>query len=282
MGEDVRVALAPDFDIEGIKNTTRTRRRKRWWSTSTAVHLPARLRGLSGDELDLTGNVGDLADARIADPLRHCKTGCSNLWHRRLPHSRSHRWRRDSTIILQTMQSKTTLHLFHRRSGRLAGWLGYTSNGRGRLAMPQALHRGRTMTKAAAELHRSLSAALSHIACGSWRRGQSQARANADDRRCGRLFGRGMRSIGKYRWVRRLVTMIERSDMYALLVDGTARAIAEGGGIRDIIGRMTLLKGYAKDLLADLAGEVVLIDPMHPPRKNSALVNANCAKSVKS
>jgi 16S rRNA (guanine1516-N2)-methyltransferase len=42
--------------------------------------------------------------------------------------------------------------------------------------------------------------------------------------------------------------------------------------LRDIIGRMTLLKGDAKDLLPGLDGEAILIDPMHPERKNSALV----------
>jgi 16S rRNA (guanine1516-N2)-methyltransferase len=69
------------------------------------------------------------------------------------------------------------------------------------------------------------------------------------------------------------VTMIERSDkMHALLVDGMDRAAKEGGELRDIIGRMTLLKGDAKDLLPGLDGEAILIDPMHPERKNSALV----------
>lgn len=69
------------------------------------------------------------------------------------------------------------------------------------------------------------------------------------------------------------VIMIERSDkMHALLVEGMKRAEQEGGDFRDIIGRMTLLKGDAKDLLPELVGEAILIDPMHPPRKNSALV----------
>ena len=69
------------------------------------------------------------------------------------------------------------------------------------------------------------------------------------------------------------VTMIERSEkMHALLADGMKRAAQEGGAYRDIIERMTLLKGDAKDLLPELAGEAILIDPMHPPRKSSALV----------
>ncbi|MEP5152267.1 class I SAM-dependent methyltransferase [Planktotalea sp.] len=69
------------------------------------------------------------------------------------------------------------------------------------------------------------------------------------------------------------VTMIERSaEMHALLQDGMTRAVEEGGGFADILGRMTLLHGDAKDLLPDLNGDAILIDPMHPPRKNSALV----------
>ncbi len=67
------------------------------------------------------------------------------------------------------------------------------------------------------------------------------------------------------------VTMIERSDhMHGLLAEALARAA--DSPIADIIARMTLLHGDAKDLLADLNPEVVLVDPMHPPRSKSALV----------
>ena len=69
------------------------------------------------------------------------------------------------------------------------------------------------------------------------------------------------------------VTLIERSEkMHALLAQGMERAAREGGQLREIIGRMTLLKGDALDLIPELAGEAILIDPMHPERKNSALV----------
>ena len=69
------------------------------------------------------------------------------------------------------------------------------------------------------------------------------------------------------------VTLIERSEkMHALLADGMKRAAKEGGDFREIIDRMTLVKGDAKDLLPELHGEAILIDPMHPPRKSSALV----------
>lgn len=69
------------------------------------------------------------------------------------------------------------------------------------------------------------------------------------------------------------VTMIERSsEMHVLLEQGMKRAAAEGGQLREIIGRMTLMKGDAKDLIPELSNEAILIDPMHPPRKKSALV----------
>lgn len=69
------------------------------------------------------------------------------------------------------------------------------------------------------------------------------------------------------------VTLIERSaTMHALLTDGMARAENAGGEFAEIIARMTLLHGDAKDLIPTLNGEAILIDPMHPPRHNSALV----------
>lgn len=73
------------------------------------------------------------------------------------------------------------------------------------------------------------------------------------------------------------VVLIERSEqMHRLLAEGLKRAALEGGEFRDIVARMTLMKGDAKDLLPDLStqlsAEAILIDPMHPARKNSALV----------
>lgn len=67
------------------------------------------------------------------------------------------------------------------------------------------------------------------------------------------------------------VTLIERSEqMHALLADALARAA--DSDVAEIIARMTLLQGDAKDLLPDLSPEVVLVDPMHPERNKSALV----------
>ena len=69
------------------------------------------------------------------------------------------------------------------------------------------------------------------------------------------------------------VTLIERSPkMHRLLSEGMERARLAGGEVAEVISRMTLLHGDAKELLKDLSPEVVLVDPMHPPRKNSALV----------
>ncbi len=67
------------------------------------------------------------------------------------------------------------------------------------------------------------------------------------------------------------VTLIERSEpMHALLAAALERA--RGSELAEIIERMDLLHGDAKALLPALKPEVVLVDPMHPPRGNSALV----------
>ena len=69
------------------------------------------------------------------------------------------------------------------------------------------------------------------------------------------------------------VTLIERSPhIHGLLEEGMARAMKAGGDVAQAIGRMTLLLGVSKNLLPTLSPEVVLVDPMHPPRRNSALV----------
>ncbi|NOX73158.1 MAG: class I SAM-dependent methyltransferase [Alphaproteobacteria bacterium] len=69
------------------------------------------------------------------------------------------------------------------------------------------------------------------------------------------------------------VTLIERSDhMHRLLAEGLAQARDAGGEVAEIVARISLLHGDAKDLLPGLTPEVVLVDPMHPPRHNSALV----------
>ena len=69
------------------------------------------------------------------------------------------------------------------------------------------------------------------------------------------------------------VTLIERSaHMFGLLAAALEKAREAGGEVAEIAARMTLLHGDAKALLPTLSPEVVLVDPMHPPRGNSALV----------
>lgn len=69
------------------------------------------------------------------------------------------------------------------------------------------------------------------------------------------------------------VTLIERSaEVHALLQDALARAAAESPELAEVVGRMTLIHGDARHLLPRLKPDVVIIDPMHPPRRNTALV----------
>ncbi|MDX5363418.1 MAG: class I SAM-dependent methyltransferase [Pseudazoarcus pumilus] len=69
------------------------------------------------------------------------------------------------------------------------------------------------------------------------------------------------------------VTLIERSaQMHALLLEGLERARAGGGRYAETVARMTLLHGDSCLLLPELKPQVVLVDPMHPPRGNTALV----------
>ena len=69
------------------------------------------------------------------------------------------------------------------------------------------------------------------------------------------------------------VTLIERSPrVHAAL--GAAMDVASGADakVAEVIGRMTLVFGDSRALLQDISADVVLVDPMHPPRGNSALV----------
>ena len=69
------------------------------------------------------------------------------------------------------------------------------------------------------------------------------------------------------------VTLIERSaQLHSLLASALASARAAAREVADIGARMNLLHGDARDLLPALHPEVVLVDPMHPPRQGSALV----------
>jgi 16S rRNA (guanine1516-N2)-methyltransferase len=69
------------------------------------------------------------------------------------------------------------------------------------------------------------------------------------------------------------VTLIERSaEVHALLKEALARASAESPELAEVVARMTLVYGDAKDRLPELKPDVVIVDPMHPPRRNTALV----------
>ena len=69
------------------------------------------------------------------------------------------------------------------------------------------------------------------------------------------------------------IIMLERSaEVHALLSDALARAAAEFPELAEVVSRMTLVHGDARQLLPDLAPDVVIVDPMHPPRRNTALV----------
>lgn len=72
------------------------------------------------------------------------------------------------------------------------------------------------------------------------------------------------------------VTLIERSpEMHAALEQALEKAREVGGIYAEIAARMTLLHGDSKDLLPALAPDVIYVDPMHPPRKTTALVKKN-------
>ncbi len=69
------------------------------------------------------------------------------------------------------------------------------------------------------------------------------------------------------------VTLIERSDIiHELLAAGMDAARQAGGQHKDIMDRMTLIHGDSITLLPHMQADVVLVDPMHPPRQKSALV----------
>ncbi len=69
------------------------------------------------------------------------------------------------------------------------------------------------------------------------------------------------------------VTLIERSPaVHDLLQEGLRQARDSTPEIAQIANRMTLIHGDAKELLPALEPEVVFVDPMHPPRRGSALV----------
>jgi 16S rRNA (guanine1516-N2)-methyltransferase len=69
------------------------------------------------------------------------------------------------------------------------------------------------------------------------------------------------------------VTLLERSaEVHDLLQRGLEAARATGEEMAEIVARMTLVHGDARDILPGLQADVVMVDPMHPPRRKTALV----------
>jgi 16S rRNA (guanine1516-N2)-methyltransferase len=69
------------------------------------------------------------------------------------------------------------------------------------------------------------------------------------------------------------VVMIERAPAIAALLEaGLARAREAGSAYAAIADRLRLIRGDARKILPTLDPDVVLVDPMHPPRGNTALV----------
>ena len=69
------------------------------------------------------------------------------------------------------------------------------------------------------------------------------------------------------------VVMLERSaEVHALLTDALARASAASPELAEVVSRITLVHADAKEQLPKLRPDVVIMDPMHPPRQNTALV----------
>jgi 16S rRNA (guanine1516-N2)-methyltransferase len=69
------------------------------------------------------------------------------------------------------------------------------------------------------------------------------------------------------------VVLLERSaQVHTLLQEGLANARAASPELAEVVSRMTLIHGDAREYLPKLTPDVVIIDPMHPPRVKSALV----------
>lgn len=68
------------------------------------------------------------------------------------------------------------------------------------------------------------------------------------------------------------VTLIERRrEVHDLLAAALAAAQAASPALAQVVARMTLLSGDARALLATLEADVIVVDPMHPTGRGSAL-----------
>ena len=68
------------------------------------------------------------------------------------------------------------------------------------------------------------------------------------------------------------VTLIERSPQVRAALQAGLDAARLDEAAAPVVARMTLLAGDSIALLKEMSADVVLVDPMHPPRGNTALV----------
>jgi predicted Rossmann fold flavoprotein len=127
MGEDVQVTLAPDVEIDVALKFQRSEDGRKAITTALALHLPARLVDFLSSELDLTGNVGDLADARITELSTSLK-----YWSLKPSGTEGYRTAEVTAggvdtggLSSKTMEAKTTPGLyFIGEAVDVTGWLG--------------------------------------------------------------------------------------------------------------------------------------------------------------
>ena len=126
-GAAITVNLSPGHDLAATLRDRRQSDGKKALTTELARHLPARLVEHLGGEIDLTGRLGDLSDARIA-------TLAQALTHWQLTPGGTEGYRTaevtrggvdTATLDSRTMQSRTTpgLH-FIGEAVDVTGWLG--------------------------------------------------------------------------------------------------------------------------------------------------------------
>jgi 16S rRNA (guanine1516-N2)-methyltransferase len=68
------------------------------------------------------------------------------------------------------------------------------------------------------------------------------------------------------------IILLERSSLMADLLEDGLRRGSENSMIKNIISRMTLVRGDANASLNNLVADVVYLDPMYPHREKTALV----------
>lgn len=126
-GQDITVHLAPETDLTNILRAKRRSDGKKALTTELARHLPARLVDYLSTQLDMSGRLGDLSDARI-EALTH------DLHHWALTPSGTEGYRtaevtrggiETDQISSKTMESQITPGLyFIGEALDVTGWLG--------------------------------------------------------------------------------------------------------------------------------------------------------------